>query len=69
MSFTEFFLYQTLFQDDLTDVVDNAFPFHKFFADAPQPLFKKTSFEDDMETAEGCFRYLLKVEAEIFNSI
>ena len=38
--------------------IDDCFPFHIFFRNAPQPLFKKRSFEEDWEIAEGCFRYL-----------
>lgn len=38
--------------------IKNHFPFHVFFSNAPQPLFKETSFEEDMEIAQGCFRYL-----------
>ena len=37
-------------------VVSVLFPFVKFFADAPQPLFSAESYESDLEIAEGCFR-------------
>ncbi len=40
-------------------IIDEEFPFHKFFDDAPKPLFKKRSYEEDMEIADGCFRYAL----------
>ncbi len=40
------------------NIVDEAFPFHQFFADAPQPLFPKKNYEEDVEIAEGCFRYI-----------
>uniref|UniRef100_A0A383WJ31 Uncharacterized protein n=1 Tax=Tetradesmus obliquus TaxID=3088 RepID=A0A383WJ31_TETOB len=38
--------------------VGELFPFKEFFADAPQPLFKGSSYEEDMEVAQGCFRHL-----------
>ena len=37
-------------------VISVLFPFTKFFADAPQPLFPSESHEADLEIAEGCFR-------------
>jgi intron-binding protein aquarius len=40
------------------EAVASAFPFTDFFADAPQPLFKGVSFEEDMETAVGCKHYI-----------
>jgi intron-binding protein aquarius len=43
------------------ETIDASFPFHKFFEDAPQPLFKKNSFEEDIEIAEGCFRYIKRI--------
>lgn len=39
-------------------IVDEEFPFHKFFDNAPQPLFKHKTFEEDMEIARSCFRYI-----------
>lgn len=37
-------------------IIDEEFPFHKFFDNAPQPLFKRNTFEEDLETAYSCFR-------------
>lgn len=37
-------------------ILSDEFPFHKFFDNAPQPLFKQKSFDEDMEIAQGCFR-------------
>lgn len=37
-------------------IVDEEFPFHKFFDNAPQPLFKQNSYEEDLEIARSCFR-------------
>eukprot|EP00434_Breviolum_minutum_P014329 symbB.v1.2.012636.t1/scaffold853.1/size308060/16 len=46
-------------------VVSVLFPFVKFFADAPQPLFSAESYESDLEIAEGCFRYFENMFNEI----
>ncbi|KAF0312815.1 RNA helicase aquarius [Amphibalanus amphitrite] len=37
------------------------FPFTRFFEDAPQPIFKGNSFDEDFEIAQGCFRYIKKM--------
>ncbi|KAL6049950.1 Intron-binding protein aquarius [Balamuthia mandrillaris] len=43
-------------------IVSQHFPFHDFFADAPQqPLFAGASFAEDMETARGCMRHIKKI--------
>jgi intron-binding protein aquarius len=39
-----------------SEYVINNFPFAKFFSDAPQPLFKNTSYAEDLEIARGCIR-------------
>ncbi|XP_050420307.1 RNA helicase aquarius [Adelges cooleyi] len=44
----------------ITSVQDN-FPFTLFFSDAPQPLFKCQSLEEDKEIARGCFRHIKKI--------
>jgi intron-binding protein aquarius len=43
------------------DLVEKLFPFTNFFNNAPQPLFKKISFEQDLEIAKGCFRYITNI--------
>jgi len=43
-------------KSDLCSIVDKEFPFHKFFDNAPQPLFKQNSFEEDLKIARSCFR-------------
>lgn len=43
----------------------DAFPFSKFFSNAPQPLFKGESAEHDWEMAEGCWRYITSVFSEL----
>ncbi|KAK4619880.1 RNA helicase aquarius [Fulvia fulva] len=43
-----------------------SFPFHSFFADAPQPLFvPDASKEQIIETAEGCERHIRRVFDEL----
>lgn len=41
------------------------FPFSKFFENAPQPLFKGVSFEEDLDIAESCFRYIDHIFKEL----
>ena len=70
-----FFLYHIisrweLFMSQLTESsssedVQSKFPFKKFFEDAPQPLFKGKSFQDDLETAKGCYRYIKKIFTQL----
>lgn len=45
--------------------VNDLFPFHVFFSNAPQPLFHGKSYEEDMEIAEGCFRYLENIFTQL----
>lgn len=45
--------------------VKNLFPFSKFFESAPQPLFKGISFEEDLEIARGCYRYIKKIFTQL----
>ncbi|XP_067847483.1 RNA helicase aquarius [Heptranchias perlo] len=49
---------------DITTVSEH-FPFHKYFANAPQPIFKGQSYEEDMEIAEGCFRHINKIFTQL----
>ncbi|XP_046401770.1 RNA helicase aquarius isoform X1 [Ischnura elegans] len=46
-------------------IISNEFPFHRFFDNAPKPLFKGQSYEEDMEIAEGCFRYIEKIFTQL----
>ncbi|CAG9762602.1 unnamed protein product [Ceutorhynchus assimilis] len=48
-----------------TETIFKEFPFHRFFDNAPQPLFKGKSYEEDLEVAESCFRYI----EHIFNEL
>jgi len=45
--------------------VSSEFPFHPFFQDAPQPLFKGKSKESDWEIAEGCFRHIRRIFTQL----
>ncbi len=44
--------------DQQAATIEIHFPFKKFFENAPQPLFKGLSHAEDLEIAQGCFRYL-----------
>lgn len=41
------------------------FPFTKFFNDAPQPLFNGKTFEDNLEIAQSCYRYINHIFTEL----
>ena len=58
---------QQNFRSALADVteVSTFFPFHEYFANAPQPIFKGRSYEEDMEIAEGCFRHIKKIFTQL----
>eukprot|EP00879_Flechtneria_rotunda_P011994 GHRR01012527.1.p1 GENE.GHRR01012527.1~~GHRR01012527.1.p1 ORF type:complete len:1484 (+),score=529.45 GHRR01012527.1:151-4602(+) len=45
--------------------VGELFPFKEYFADAPQPLFKGISCDEDLEVARGCFRHLRRMFQEL----
>uniref|UniRef100_H0UUS5 RNA helicase aquarius n=1 Tax=Cavia porcellus TaxID=10141 RepID=H0UUS5_CAVPO len=74
-----FFLYQVMSRweeyiskvknksSTLPDVaeISTFFPFHEYFANAPQPIFKGRSYEEDMEIAEGCFRHIKKIFTQL----
>ncbi|XP_063985951.1 RNA helicase aquarius [Diachasmimorpha longicaudata] len=47
------------------NIVDEEFPFHKFFDNAPQPLFKKSMFDEDVEIARSCFRYIERLFTQL----
>lgn len=46
-------------------VFEEQFPFVKFFADAPQPLFKGNTFKEYLSIAESCFRYITRIFTEL----
>jgi intron-binding protein aquarius len=41
------------------------FPFTKFFDDAPQPLFNGKIFEENLEIAQSCYRYIEHIFTEL----
>ncbi|KAF0044147.1 hypothetical protein F2P81_003305 [Scophthalmus maximus] len=47
------------------EVVAACFPFHKYFSNAPQPVFKGRSYEEDMDIAEGCYRHIKKIFTQL----
>ncbi|XP_005185025.2 RNA helicase aquarius [Musca domestica] len=51
--------------DNWRKFFEEKYPFNKFFADAPQPLFKGDTFEDYMEIAKSCFRYISHIFTEL----
>ncbi|CAK7266763.1 hypothetical protein SEPCBS119000_002196 [Sporothrix epigloea] len=56
-----------VFSDGCTaaDVVQ-AFPFHSYFADAPQPLFPADADRDSaLDVANGCYRHISKIFSEL----
>lgn len=48
-------------QSVAVEKISQKFPFHDFFNNAPKPLFKQKSYEEDLEIAQGCFRYIEKI--------
>ncbi|XP_055525614.1 RNA helicase aquarius [Wyeomyia smithii] len=44
---------------------EEEFPFTKFFHDAPQPLFYGSTFEENMEIAKSCYRYITHIFTEL----
>uniref|UniRef100_A0AAR2JCJ2 RNA helicase aquarius n=1 Tax=Pygocentrus nattereri TaxID=42514 RepID=A0AAR2JCJ2_PYGNA len=45
--------------------VASHFPFHKYFSNAPQPVFKGQTYEEDMDIAEGCYRHVRKIFTQL----
>uniref|UniRef100_A0A915PS17 Intron-binding protein aquarius n=1 Tax=Setaria digitata TaxID=48799 RepID=A0A915PS17_9BILA len=75
-----FFLYQVFarwekFESDVARSIINAnpsakavadhFPFTRYFADVPPPLFKGISFDEDWEIAQGCWRYIRSIFTQL----
>lgn len=56
-------------RNDKTNVavedVGRLFPFASFFRDAPQPIFKGRSYSEDMDIAEGCWRYIRRIFSQL----
>ncbi|XP_065833502.1 RNA helicase aquarius-like [Oscarella lobularis] len=74
---THFFTYQVLGRwekfvhklkqnkDEDVGVIAKEFPFKKFFENAPQPLFKGVSYEEDFDIAKGCFTHIKTMFTQI----
>merc|ERR1712110_355837 len=45
--------------------IQKQFPFHRFFEDAPQPLFKGNSYSEDFAIAEGCWTYIQNIFTQL----
>lgn len=52
-------------RDVQTEDVAAHFPFKKYFANAPQPVFKGQSYQEDMDIAEGCYRHIRKIFTQL----
>ncbi|KAJ2944746.1 hypothetical protein O0L34_g1634 [Tuta absoluta] len=52
-------------KEPTVETIQKEFPFHEFFDDAPKPLFPGKSFEEDMEIARSCFRYVNHIFEEL----
>lgn len=52
-------------QGDDVEAISEYFPFKVFFLNAPQPLFKGNSYEEDKVIAEGCYRHIEKIFTEL----
>lgn len=48
-----------------TELFATAFPFARFFADAPQPLFAGHSYAADLQVARGCFAYISRIFTQL----
>ncbi|XP_055625875.1 RNA helicase aquarius [Toxorhynchites rutilus septentrionalis] len=44
---------------------EEEFPFTKFFNDAPQPLFHGSTYEENMDVAHSCYRYISHIFTEL----
>ncbi|CAK0785152.1 hypothetical protein CVIRNUC_008358 [Coccomyxa viridis] len=52
-------------QRKTSECVKDHFPFKEYFADAPGVLFRGNRFEEDMESARGCWRHLRTMFQEL----
>ncbi|KAG6449940.1 RNA helicase aquarius isoform X1 [Manduca sexta] len=52
-------------QTKSVETISKEFPFHEFFDDAPKPLFPGKSYEEDMEIAKSCYRYINHIFEEL----
>jgi len=54
-----------LFKHAKIEKIQELFPFTKYFGNAPQPIFKGRTFEEDFDIAEGCFRHIKKIFTQL----
>uniref|UniRef100_A0A673Z2N1 RNA helicase aquarius insertion domain-containing protein n=1 Tax=Salmo trutta TaxID=8032 RepID=A0A673Z2N1_SALTR len=47
------------------EAVSTHFPFHKYFSNAPQPVFHGRSYEEDIYFAEGCYQHIKKIFSQL----
>ncbi|KAG7297975.1 hypothetical protein JYU34_018735 [Plutella xylostella] len=52
-------------QTKSVEAISREFPFHEFFDDAPKPLFPGRDYDEDMEVAESCWRYISHMFEEL----
>ncbi|KAK3692136.1 hypothetical protein B0T22DRAFT_416329 [Podospora appendiculata] len=53
-------------EDSTAEDIVKAFPFHYYFADAPQPLFPPGADRETVfEVANGCYRHISKIFSEL----
>jgi len=45
--------------------ISTHFPFKTFFDDAPAPIFKGQSYAEDMDIADGCWRYIRRIFSQL----
>nr|XP_027195833.1 RNA helicase aquarius-like [Dermatophagoides pteronyssinus] len=63
----EAFLYeinQNQIENRTAKIIEEKFPFHKFFSNVSN-LFHGQSFDEDLEIAKGCFRFLKKIFTQL----
>jgi intron-binding protein aquarius len=60
--------FQEVVKDESAEAVDivEAFPFHSYFSDAPQPLFPPDGTKEQLiDVANGCYRHIAKIFTEL----
>merc|ERR1712241_10322 len=53
-------------QHKTTSMIADLFPFHVFFANAPQPLFRDETYAEQEEVAESCWRYISDIFTQLY---
>ena len=57
--------YNISLQEVPVEEIAKVFPFTKYFENAPQPLFKGRTYAEDMDIAEGCYRYIEQIFTQL----